>query len=145
MVKKLAVAVVVSGVLALGSVGVAVAAPAAGAGSGGSGATPNGHRHLTCANAPKILARIDKVEGRITARLTKLESAEQWATQHNHPKLAQRIQSRITKLDGRQTKAHTLTTKVEAACPGATAAAATGSTGTGSTGTATGSAGPGLA
>jgi hypothetical protein len=145
MVKKLAVAMVVSGVLALGSVGVAVAAPASGSGSGGTSGTPNVHRHINCANAPRILARIDKVEGRITARLAKLGTAEHWATQHNHQKLAQRVQSRIDKLGGRLTKAHTLANKIEAACPGATPAAGTGSGGstgsTGSTGSGTSSAG----
>jgi hypothetical protein len=119
MWKKLAAAMVVTGAMALGSVGVAVAAPASGSG-GGATSTPKAPGHPTCANAPKALARIEKVEAKITTRLGKLDTAEQRATQNNHPKLAKRIQTRIDRLDTLQSKAQTRANKIDARCPGVT-------------------------
>ena len=120
--------------LALGSVGVAVAAPASG--SGGSGtSTPEVPGTSPAPTRRQRWARIDKVEGKITTRLGKLDKAEQWATQNNHPKLAKRIEARIARLDSLQSKAQALANKIEARCPGATP----GSSGPGGSGGSTSS------
>jgi hypothetical protein len=116
MWEKLAVAMVVSGGVALGSVGVAVAAPASGSGGSPPGAAIT-KASFTCAQAPKALARIATVEGKITTRLAKLNRAEGWATQNGHPKVAQRIETRISRVDHRLTKAQALAAKIKVKCP----------------------------
>ena len=138
MWKKLAVAMVVAGAMSLGSVGVAVAAPASGSGTGGGAGAPlpKVGKHLSCAEAPTVLARLDKGEAWIGRRLPKLQAAEQKAQQHGDTTLAQRIEKRVDRFTTLQTKANSLIAKVEAECPAAAPATGSGTTGgSGPTGT----------
>ncbi len=114
MLKKLAVASCVAGVLSLGVGAVASAAPASGSASTGAGTQSH---HLTCADAPKILARIQTVDAKVAARLPKLQAAESKATAAGKTKLAGRIQDRINRLDQVQAKTAAISAKVAAKCP----------------------------
>jgi hypothetical protein len=103
--RKLVVGAVAVGALSLGTAGIAGAATTA--------PTPKVARHFNCANATRVLARIDKGEARITAGLPKLTAAKAKATQAGDTKLAARIQKRITRLES--AKFHARLTRVSAA------------------------------
>lgn len=133
MWKNVAVAVVVTGALSLGSVGAAVAAPAPGSGSGST--APKAGAQFNCANASKALGRIDDAEGKINGRLAKLTAAEQTATKNGHTKLAQRIEKRIHRLHKLENRATKVSGKIEAKCPGAQSTPKAGTAGS-STGAA---------
>ena len=113
--RKALAGTVVCGALALGTGGAAFAAPpTTGAGS------PPAAGHVTCARAPKALARITKVQTFATTRLPVLEARANKLTANGHRKLAGRLQKKITKLQKADTKAGALATKIEARCPSAT-------------------------
>jgi len=109
--KAVAVAATV-GALSLGTAGVASAATAA---------TTTPSRHVTCARAPKALARLAKVESAIGTRVTKLQSAEQKLTAAGHTEEAAKVAKRITRLQKVDTRATTLTGRIKARCPSAAA------------------------
>jgi hypothetical protein len=109
LAQKAVAATVVCGALALGTGGVAFAATT------GASATTGHHHH--CARAPKALTKINKAEGTIAARITKLQTAEQKLTTAGRTKAAAKVESRITKLQKADTKAGALATKIEAKCP----------------------------
>jgi hypothetical protein len=102
--RKLVVGAVAVGALSLGTAGIAGAATTAPAQVG---------RHFNCANATKVLTRIQKGEARIAAGLPKLTAAEAKATQAGDTTLANRIQKRITRLES--PTFHARLTKVSAA------------------------------
>ena len=92
--KKAIVGVVAVGALSLGGVGIAGAATA-------GTATPTPATRLAnfnCANATKVLDRIQKVEGDIAAGLPKLTAAQAKAAAAGHTRLANRLERRITRL-----------------------------------------------
>jgi hypothetical protein len=92
--KKAIVGVVAVGALSLGAAGVAGAATA-------GTATPTPATRLAnfnCANATKVLDRIQKVEGDIAAGLPKLTAAQAKAAAAGHTRLADRLERRITQL-----------------------------------------------
>jgi hypothetical protein len=108
--KKLAVGTVAVGALSLGTAGIAGAATTT--------PSPNVHRHFTCANAPKVLALIQKGEARIAAGLPKLTAAEAKAKAAGDTARANRIQKRITRLESAQfhTRLTRATAAIEAKC-----------------------------
>ncbi len=130
MFEKVAVAMVVTGALAVGSVGVAVAAPSGGSSGGPSASAPAaaGKGHPRCSRAPRALARIEKAEGRITARLTRLQGRERWAQANSQPGLADRIRARIARLETLRAKGDKLAATISARCR-ASGTGSTGSTG----------------
>ncbi|HEX4219376.1 MAG TPA: hypothetical protein VHZ02_13445 [Acidimicrobiales bacterium] len=95
MLKKLAVGALVAGSLALGTAGTALASTPS---SSPSASTPAASQ-FNCANATKALTRIQKIEGRISAGLPKLTSAQQKAASAGHTKRADSLQKRITRLE----------------------------------------------
>ena len=128
MFSKLAVATVVAGVLAVGGYGVAGAVTASNPGASPHNASaPAAHHRLTCADAPKVLARLDKIDARITTRLPKLQAAEQKAQQAGHPKLAKLIGHRVTRLEHVQSRITKLEARIDKRCP-QTSAPATSTT-----------------
>ncbi|MGH9079882.1 MAG: hypothetical protein ACRDYE_07400 [Acidimicrobiales bacterium] len=84
------------GTVALGTAGVAGAAPTT---------APKAALHINCARAPKALARTEAAEARIATRLSKLGAAETKAQQHGNTTRAERIERRITRLEGAAHKA----------------------------------------
>jgi hypothetical protein len=104
-----------------GALAVGAAAPAFAATT--SGSTPT---HARCARAPKALSRLSKVEGRVSQRITKLESVESKLSGANHQKAAARVERRIERLQRIEGRAGTRVSKIEARCP-------SGTTGSGST------------
>lgn len=112
--KKLVVGVVAVGALALGTAGIA------GAATTGSSTTPAVTRHINCANADRVLTRIQAGEARISAGLPKLTAAEAAATKAGDTKLANRLEKRITRLESSTFKARLakVTSVIEAKCPG---------------------------
>jgi hypothetical protein len=130
--KRLVVGAVAVGALSLGAAGVGGAAGIGGAAT--TATTPAVAKHFNCANAAKVLARIDKGEARIAAGLPKLTAAEAKATQAGHAKLAARLQKWITRLESSQFKARLTraSSAIEAKChvsaPGMTSGSSTGST-----------------
>lgn len=123
MKSKIAGAVLVSGALAFGVAGAASA-------STPTGSTGTSTGTGLCTRAPHVLARLQRVDNRITTVLPKLQAAEQKATAAGHPKRAQRIERLITRLHKRQGKVTTRTARVEQRCPGATPASSGASTST---------------
>jgi len=108
-------ATAICGAVALGTGGAAFATtPTA------SHSTPVTARHVTCARATKAMARINKAEATISARLPKLEAAESRLTTKGHTKLAARVEKRIQRLQTANGRLGGLATKIQAKCPTST-------------------------
>ena len=132
--RKLLVATVAAGALALGTAGVAGAsAPTLAASSGTPVATSSGTpvattppvapgtgrlSHFSCARAGKALARIQRAEAAIAAGLPKLHAAESKATAAGRTRRAARIQKAINRLGrpGESARLQKLATGIEAKC-----------------------------
>lgn len=126
MIRKVAGAVVVSSALAVGAGGAAFAStPGA---STPAGPTPGAGLH-SCALAPKVVAWLQHVDSRITTVLPKLESAEQKAAENGHTKVADRLGTRIKKLENRQQRVTARIARIEKRCPDAAGTAPSGNTG----------------
>ncbi len=120
-----------TGALSLGAAGVASAAapvttpqsggaaPATGAPSAGA---PGTGLLLPCARAPKVLARIDKLEGRAATWLPKAAQREATAKARGRTKLASAIARRIVRVQRLEKRGNTLQQRIEAACPGSSPA-----------------------
>jgi hypothetical protein len=120
-----------TGVLALASTGVAsAAAPTAGSGpSGSSGSAPaagssgsagaSGGHTFDCARAPQVLEHVADRQARVAMRLGTLQTKEGQAKAAGKTKAAARIDQRITKVQGIQTRLAQRQQKVESLCPGA--------------------------
>jgi|ERR1022692_5073365 uncharacterized protein HemY len=102
--KKLVIGAVAVGALSFGTAGMAGAATVPGT---------QAISHFNCANATKMLTRIDKGEARIAAGLPKLTAAQAQASKAGDTKLANRLAKRITRLES--SKFHTRLTKASAA------------------------------
>ncbi|MBV8463125.1 MAG: hypothetical protein JO368_07515 [Acidimicrobiales bacterium] len=148
--KKLAVGMAAAAALSLGAAGSAGAStptptPSSSSPSGSTGSTGSGGqagsrlRSFDCSRAPKVLARIQRVEGDIHAGLPKLHAAAQKAAQAGKTRRALRLDRRITRLENPKTTARLdrVSKAIEAKC-GAPAPASSGST-TATTGTGSGS------
>jgi amino acid transporter len=84
------------------------------------GSTPAVSGHLSCARAPKALAKITKVEGAINKRLPKLEGAETTLKAKGHTKAAVAVAKRISAFKKADSKAAALAKRIEARCPSGT-------------------------
>jgi hypothetical protein len=126
MLKKVviitAVAVAV-GTLSFGAVGLAGASPAPSSTPAAPNATPASPvpktgKSFNCANATKVLTRIQKGEAQIAAGLPKLTAAEAKAKANGNTTRATRIQTRITRLESATFKARLdkVSQKIEAKC-----------------------------
>jgi hypothetical protein len=125
--RRVAVGIAAATTLSLGLVTLAGAATAT---SPSSPSTPTpALRQFNCARAPRVLARIQKVEAQVAAGLPKLHAAETKAKSGGHTKAAARIQRRISRLDSqkRQARLDRRATAIETKC-GVTAPAASSST-----------------
>jgi hypothetical protein len=111
--KKLIVGVVAVGALSVGAVGIAGAAT-----TGAASATPARVHNFNCANAPKVLARIQKVEGDIANGLPKLTAAQAKAASAGKTNVAARLEKRITLLESSAFKARLdkATSAIDAKC-----------------------------
>ena len=131
------------GAIAIGIAGIAGTAGVAGATAPVAGATPaaptgttrsqpdtgsDSAAHFNCARAPLALARIQRIEARISAGLPKLNQAEARAKAAGNTQRAARIQKRINRLDSPALKSRLdrLTARIGAKCSASTPA--TGST-----------------
>ncbi len=108
--KKLIVGVVAVGALSVGAAGVAGAATA--------NPTPARVANFNCANASKVLAKIQTVEGDIANGLPKLTAAQAKAATAGKTKLAARLEKRITRLESSTFKARLdkATSAIDAKC-----------------------------
>lgn len=134
--KRVAVGMAAVTMLSLGVGGLAGAAtpaPPSTPAPATSPTTPATHRHFNCARAPRVLARIQRVEARIKAGLPKLQAAEQRAKAAGRTRAAARIQRRIKRLENSKTTARLdrLNTAIQTKC------GVSASTGSSPTGTAT--------
>ena len=122
--KKLMVGVVAVGALSVGAAGVAGATT-----TGSSNPTPATSAHFNCANATKVLDRIQKGAADIAAGLPKLTAAQAKAAAAGNTKRAERLQKRITRLESATFKARLdkaaslIEAKCHVASPGGTSPA----------------------
>ena len=128
------------GAIAIGIAGTAGVAGATAPVAGATPAAPTGTTrsqpdtgsdsaaHFNCARAPLALARIQRIEARISAGLPKLNQAEARAKAAGNTQRAARIQKRINRLDSPALKSRLdrLTARIGAKCSASTPA--TGST-----------------
>ena len=120
MFRKVIATAALSGALALGITGVAAADATTPAPS-----TPGAVAHTPdCSKAPHALARIAKLEAKAQNFVTKAQAREANAQQAGNTARANKIAARITKVQGLEAKGNTLVQKIQAKCPGATAAPA---------------------
>ena len=114
--KRVVVGAVAVGALSLGAAGMA-------------GATPAKLARFNCANATKVLDRIQTGEAHIAAGLPKLTAAQAQAAAAGHTKRADRLQKRITRLESATFKsrldkaASAIEAKCNVAAPGSTGSA----------------------
>jgi len=113
MISKVIATTALTGAIALGVGGVASAASTTPAAGG------TGTHTFNCARAPRVLARIAKLEARAQAFIPKAQAREATAQKNGNTTRANKIAARITKVQGLEAKATTLQQKVEARCPGA--------------------------
>lgn len=112
MLKKMAATAaiaVTAGALSFGAVSLVGASPAQAA-AAAKAKTPNAQapkvgKNFNCANATKVLTRIQKGEAQIAAGLPKLTAAEAKAKADGNTTRATRIQARITHLESATFKA----------------------------------------
>jgi hypothetical protein len=109
MLKKILLSsaiVVTAGALAFGASGIADASPAPSApsathaaakGTANATSVPKVGKNFNCANADKVLARIQKGEARIAAGLPKLTAAQAKAQAAGNTRRAARLQKVITR------------------------------------------------
>ena len=121
--RRVAVGVVAAGALSLGTAGMA------GAVTTGTTPTPARLAHFNCANATKVLDRIQTGEAHIAAGLPKLTAAQAQAAAAGDTKRADRLQQRITRLESATFKsrldkaASAIEARCNAAAPGSTGSA----------------------
>ncbi len=121
MLRKVIAGLALGGAIALGSVGIASAATTD---SPGNPSAPTPHA-FSCTKAPEALAKIASFEAKAAQRLTVLQAREAKAQAAGDTTVAKRVDNRITRVQGIQTKLGTLQQKVESLCPGAVAAPST--------------------
>ena len=111
--KRVVVGVVAVGALSLGATGIAGAAT-----TGSTGSVPAAGTSINCANASKVLERIQTRESHIAAGLPKLTAAQAKAAQSGDAARAARLQKRITKLESPKFKARLdgISKRIEATC-----------------------------
>jgi hypothetical protein len=98
---------VTAGALSFGAVGLVGVSPAQAAAKAKtpSAQVPKVGKNFNCANATKVLTRIQKGEAQIAAGLPKLTAAEAKAKANGNTKRATRIQARIAHLESATFKA----------------------------------------
>jgi hypothetical protein len=69
-----------------------------------------------CSLLPKVQARVQKLESKLSADLPKAQAAEAKAKAAGHTKLADRIGTRITKVQNRETKVNARLAKLSSEC-----------------------------
>lgn len=86
--------------------------------AGGASGSENGPGN--CSAAGVRLARLARVQTRISTALPKVEAAESKAKSNGHPKLAARLARRVSRLEKVQTKVANRISRIEERCPGVT-------------------------
>lgn len=115
-------AVAVTAALSLTGAAPALAADTANSSTATSsgGAASGQSTPANCTAAGRRLARLEKVQTRISAALPKFQAAETKAQGSGHPKLAARIARRLSRLEKRQTNVSNRIARIEQRCPGVT-------------------------
>jgi len=106
MLKKIIATVALGGSLAIGGATAASASP-----------PTSSSTHFNCANASKVLSRINKLESKEQTFVTKATAREATATKAGHSKVAKVIERRITVAQKKEARATELTQKIATACP----------------------------
>jgi hypothetical protein len=119
MFGRIAAGVALTATLGIGTAGVAVAATQT-----SSAPTTAPVHHFTCAQAPRALARIARVDARIQKWLPKAQTREQAAKQAGKTTLAKHIERRISRVEHLETRLEKIKGKITTLCPGAGAAPA---------------------
>ncbi len=127
MLKRLGIAVVVVGALGLGIVGVAAAtSPSSTSSTGSTGSTGSTNAaattprtaKLSCADAPKALAAITKLESDLSAGAPNLQAIQQDVSNAGLTRIADRLQKLVDAVQsGRATqRLDKLSQRIEAKC-----------------------------
>ena len=114
MFTKIVLSAAAVGALSIGAAGIAGAATPAQA----SVRAPVVGKNFNCANAQKVLTRIEQGESQIAAGLPKLTAAQQKAQQAGKIQRAARLQKKITRLESPTFKARLarVSQKIESKC-----------------------------
>ena len=116
MFRKIIAGTAVAGALTLGLAGAAGAAGSTGS-TGSTGAGPAISPSTTvCSLLPQVQARVQKLESKLAADLTKAQAAEAKAKAAGHTKLADRIGNRVTKIQDRETKVNARLSTLSSEC-----------------------------
>lgn len=120
MFTKMIATMALGGSLVLGGATAASASTSTGATST-SGSTPAATTTYNCANAPKALSRIAKLESKEQSFVTKATAREAAATKDGHTKAAKVIARRISAVQKREARGTKLEQKIQSACPASSA------------------------
>jgi hypothetical protein len=113
MFRKIIAGTAITGALTLGLAGAAGAAGSTGSTGAGPAISPT---TTVCSLLPQMQARVQKLESKLAAGLTKAQAAEAKAKAAGHTKLADRIGNRITKVQDRETKVNARLSKLSSEC-----------------------------
>jgi hypothetical protein len=121
--KRILIGAVAVGALSFGTAGAA--------GAASSPTVPAVGSHFNCANATKVLTRIEKGEARIAAGLPKLTAAQAKAQQAGNTRRADRLKKRIDRFESAAFKARLAkaSAAIEAKCHVSAPATTSGSGG----------------
>jgi septal ring factor EnvC (AmiA/AmiB activator) len=114
MLRKIIAGTAVAGALTLGIAGAAGAAtPAPSTGNSGAKA-------VLCADLPQIQSKLQDLQNTVNNTwIPKLQAAETKAKDANHTTLADKIATRITAIENRESKVNARLAKLEAKCQAA--------------------------
>jgi hypothetical protein len=122
-------AVTMGGALTLAGAGVAAAAAPSSSGSANIGSTAPAVSSGTfnCANAPRALARIAKLESKAQVWAPKAEAREAKAVAADKTKVADRIGRRVKRVEALEARGTARAGKIQALCPGSSPTTGTSS------------------
>jgi hypothetical protein len=120
MFRTIVVGTALAGALTFGAVGLAGATTPSTSSSTPTTATPSGGQNsgppAKCAKLPAVAARVQKAEGKLNARLPKVEAREAKLTAAGRTKLADALKARVARVQAREGKVNARLAKAEAAC-----------------------------
>jgi hypothetical protein len=118
MFRRIIAGTAVAGALTLGLAGAAGAATGTAGSTGNTGTNAPAITSSTtvCSLLPKVQARVQKLESKLSADLPKAQAAEAKAKAAGHTKLGDRIGTRITKIQNRETKVNARLAKLSSEC-----------------------------
>jgi hypothetical protein len=120
MLRTVVAGTAVVGALTFGAVGIAGATTPSTSSTAPTTTTPSSGQNsgppAKCAKLPAVAARVQKAEGKLNARLPKVEAREAKLTSAGRTKWADALKARVARVQARVSKVNARLAKAEATC-----------------------------